>query len=359
LFFLFVRGGREMIREAIAKAVGGSHLSEDEMVAVMDQVMEGKATPAQIGALLIALRFKGETVAEITGAARVMRAKCTPVPTLARTNGEPLVDTCGTGGDGAGTFNVSTTAAFVVAGAGVKVAKHGNRSVSSRCGSADLMECLGVPLDLSPEQVGDCIDRVGIGFLFAPALHGAMRHAIGPRREIGLRTIFNLLGPLTNPAGATAQVLGVYDADRVEPLANVLLRLGSDSAFVVHGQGGLDEISVSGPTLVARLEKGKVSTFTLTPEELGLPRADAGEVQGGDAQANARLTLDVLEGKPGAKRNMVLINAAAALVAAGAATDLREGVELAAKSIDHGAALTRLEQLAALGQGRTAQAVGA
>jgi anthranilate phosphoribosyltransferase len=253
-------------------------------------------------------------------------------------------------------------AAFVVAGAGVKVAKHGNRSVSSLCGSADLLEALGLPLDLTPEQVGQCIDQVGIGFLFAPALHGAMRHAIGPRREIGLRTIFNLLGPLTNPAGATAQVLGVYDPDMVEPLARVLGRLGTAEAFVVHGQGGLDEISISGPTLVARLDKGEVSTFTLAPEDLGLPRADLSEITGGDAQTNARLTLDVLEGKPGARRDMVLINSAAALVAAGAAADLREGVSLAARAIDSGAALARLEKLTALAQAYaalSAQAVGA
>ncbi len=356
-----------MIREAIAKAVGGAHLSEEEMVAVMDQVMEGQATPAQIGALLVALRLKGESVEEIAGAARVMRAKCTPVPCQALGRGEALVDTCGTGGDGSGTFNVSTTAAFVTAGAGVKVAKHGNRSVSSLCGSADLMEALGVPLDLTPEQVGACIDRAGIGFLFAPALHGAMRHAIGPRREIGLRTIFNLLGPLTNPAGATAQALGVYDKKLVEPLARVLARLGCASAYVVHGLGGLDEISITGPTLVARLKDGGVEVFTFAPEDLGLARADFGEIKGGDAKQNARLTLEVLEGRPSPKRDMVLINAAAALAAAGAADDMREGVSMAARAIDSGAAMARLDALVALGRefaaqtasGQDARAVGA
>jgi anthranilate phosphoribosyltransferase len=329
------------------------------MVGVMEQVMEGGATPAQIGALLIALRVKGETVEEITGAARVMRAKCTPVPCQSLLRGEPLVDTCGTGGDGAGTFNVSTVAAFVASGAGVKVAKHGNRSVSSRCGSADLVEALGVPLDMTPDQVGECIDQVGIGFLFAPALHGAMRHAIGPRREIGLRTIFNLLGPLTNPAGATAQVLGVYDPNLVEPLARVLRHLGTADAFVVHGQGGLDEISLSGPTLVARLQEGRVETFTLTPEEVGLARAGREEVKGGDAAMNARLALEVLEGKPGPRRDMALINAAAALVAAGKAGEMREGVGLAAQAIDSGAALARLDQLVALGRAAAARAAGA
>jgi len=333
-----------MIQAAINKAVGGSHLSQGEMMGVMDQVMEGRATPAQIGALLIALRMKGECVAEIAGAARVMRDKCLRVP-VGLAPGQALVDTCGTGGDGAMSFNISTTAALVVAGAGVKVAKHGNRSVSSRCGSADLLEALGVNLDLGPEQVGACIDQVGIGFLFAPALHLAMRHAIGPRRELGLRTIFNLLGPLTNPAGATAQVVGVYDPALVEPLAQVLGELGLLSAYVVHGPGGLDELASTGPNLVARLVGGRVETLTLTPEDLGLARGAAEELAGGDPAENARKTLAVLRGQPGAARDTVLINAAAALAAAGAAPDLAQGLALAARSIDSGAALARLTAL--------------
>lgn len=333
-----------MIQAAINKAVGGSHLSQGEMMGVMDQVMEGRATPAQIGALLVALRMKGECVAEIAGAARVMRDKCLRVP-VDLAPGEALVDTCGTGGDGAMSFNISTTAALVVAGAGVKVAKHGNRSVSSRCGSADLLEALGVNLDLGPEQVGACIDQAGIGFLFAPALHLAMRHAIGPRRELGLRTIFNLLGPLTNPAGATAQVVGVYDPALVEPLAQVLGELGIDSAYVVHGPGGLDELASTGVNRVARLAGGRVETQTLDPEDLGLARGRAEELTGGDPAENAQKTLAVLRGRPGAARDTVLINAAAALVAAGAAPDLAQGLTLAARSIDSGAALERLNAL--------------
>ncbi|RJX34854.1 MAG: anthranilate phosphoribosyltransferase [Desulfarculus sp.] len=347
-----------MIQEVIAKAVQGEDLTQEEMIRAMTQIMEGEATPAQIAALLVALRLKGESVEEITGAAQVMRAKSRPVP-CRLPPGEPLVDTCGTGGDGAGTFNVSTTAALVVAGAGLHVAKHGNRSVSSRCGSADLLEALGVPLDLSPEEVGRCIEEAGIGFLFAPALHQAMRHAIGPRREIGLRTIFNLLGPLTNPAGADVQVVGVYDPALVEPLARVLGRLGCASAFVVHGHGGLDEISLSGPTLMARLQQGRVEKLVISPEDLGLRRAGAQAVQGGDSQRNAALTLAVLRGEPGPRRDLVLANASAALVAAGRAADLLEGIKLAARAIDSGAALAKLETLAARGQGRPAQAVGA
>ncbi|MEW5912128.1 MAG: anthranilate phosphoribosyltransferase [Thermodesulfobacteriota bacterium] len=347
-----------MIQEAIAKAVQGEDLTQEEMIRAMTQIMEGEATPAQIAALLVALRLKGESVEEITGAAQVMRAKSRPVPCRLPA-GEPLVDTCGTGGDGAGTFNVSTTAALVVAGAGLRVAKHGNRSVSSRCGSADLLEALGVSLDLSPEEVGGCIEEVGIGFLFAPALHQAMRHAIGPRREIGLRTIFNLLGPLTNPAGADVQVVGVYDPALVEPLARVLGRLGCASAFVVHGHGGLDEISLSGPTLMARLQDGRVERQVVSPEDLGLPRASAEAVRGGDSQRNAALTLAVLRGESGPRRDLTLANAGAALVAAGRAGELREGIELAARAIDSGAALAKLEALAARGQGRRAQAAGA
>lgn len=334
-----------MIRKVIAKAAEGKNLSESEMIEVMDHIMEGKATPAQIGALLIALRMKGETVEEITGAARVMRDKVSRVPTLARTSGETLVDTVGTGGDGAGTFNVSTTTAFVVAGCGLKVAKHGNRAVSSSCGSADLIEALGVPLDLDPVRVGECVDQAGIGFLFAPVMHKAMRHAIGPRREIGLRTIFNLLGPLTNPAGATVLLVGVYDLRLVRPMAEVLARLGAESAMVVHGEGGLDEVTITGRTHIARLADGEVTEFVVTPEEMGLSRASLDDVKGGDTDTNRGQTLAVLLGEPGARRDMVLMNAAAALVAAGKAGGFREGVAQAAKSIDSGAALAKLHEL--------------
>ena len=334
-----------MIQEAIAKAVSGQDLSESEMIGAMDQIMEGKATPAQIGALLIALRMKGESLDEISGAAQVMRAKATPVGCSSAADDGVLVDIVGTGGDGAGTFNVSTTTAFVAAAAGLKVAKHGNRAVSSSCGAADLLESLGVPLDLDAEQIALCVDEVGVGFLFAPALHGAMRHAIGPRREIGQRTIFNLLGPLTNPAGASVLVVGVYDPKLVEPLAHVLGRLGATSAFVVHGEGGLDEITITGTTRMARLKDGEVSMMEVTPEELGLKRASLSDVLGGSVEQCRTHTLDVLSGQKGPKRDMVLMNAAAALVAAGQAPDMAQGVALAAQFIDSGAALGKLEYL--------------
>ena len=332
-----------MIIDAIAKVVNRQDLTEAEMVAAMDQIMEGKATGAQIGGFLVALRMKGETVEEITGAAKVMRAKCKPVR-LANGQG-PLVDTCGTGGDGLGTFKVSTVSAFGVAGAGLKVAKHGNRSISSMCGSADLMEALGVNLALSPDQVGRCIDETGIGFMFAPGLHPAMKHAIGPRRELKQRTVFNLLGPLTNPAGADVQVVGVYDPALVEPLARVLGNLGGKSAFVVHGQGGLDEISISGPTRVARLLDGQVSSQTITPEDLGLSATPLEQVKGGQVEENLAISLALLNGETGPKRDIVLMNASAALAAAGKAADLKAGVELAARAIDSGAALAKLEAL--------------
>lgn len=337
-----------MIQEAIAKAASGADLSEAEMSSAMTQIMEGRATPAQIGAFLIALRMKGECLAEITGAAKVMRQKASPVATAALSRGEDLIDIVGTGGDGAGTFNVSTTSAFVAAGAGLKIAKHGNRAVSSSCGSADLIEALGIPLNLSPGQIGACIDEIGIGFLFAPALHGAMKHAIGPRREIGLRSIFNLLGPLTNPAGATVLMVGVYDGSLTTPLARVLGRLGVRSAFVVHGEGGLDEITITGPTKISRLQDGQVSEETLTPEDLGLKRAAPEDIAGGDATRSREQTLAILSGEPGPKRDMVLMNAAAAIVAAGRADDLASGVKLAARSIDSGAAMSKLERLSSL-----------
>ena len=340
-----------MIKQAIAKAVEGNDLGEDEMIAAMTQVMEGKATPAQIGAFLVALRLKGESLEEISGAARVMLDKATKVPTRAAARGELLVDTVGTGGDGAGTFNVSTTSAFVAAAAGCKMAKHGNRAVSSSCGAADLIEALGIPLDLTPEQVGDCIDQVGLGFLFAPVLHGAMKYAIGPRREIGLRSIFNLLGPLTNPAGAGALLVGVYDPILTGPLARVLGRLGAERAMVVHGQDGLDEMTVTGSTKVASLENGVVTEYEITPEQVGLSRAKLDDLAGGDVDSCKAHTLGVLSGKNGPKRDMVLLNAGATLLVAGKAGDLKEGVALAAKIIDSGAALAKVEEVVSFAKG--------
>lgn len=346
-----------MIQEAIAMVVEGSSLTEAEMMDVMDDITEGRATAAQMGAFMIALRMKGETIEEITGAARVMRAKSARVPvgqsevSLDRDEinleRETVVDTCGTGGDGTKTFNVSTTTAFVVAGAGLKVAKHGNRSVSSLCGSADVVETLGVKLDLSPDQVGACIDSVGIGFLYAPMLHSAMRHVVGPRREIGMRTVFNLLGPLTNPAGASVQVLGVYRGDLTETMAGALQRLGSTSAFVVYGEGSYDEISITGPTKITRLEDSKITTSTLVPEDVGMRRASPDEIRGGDAARNAEITRAVLSGEKGACRDMVLLNAAAVLIAADRARTFEEGVALAVEAIDSGKAQAKLDELVA------------
>ncbi len=333
-----------MIKDSIERAVSGNDISETQMMETMEEIMEGRATQAQIGALLVALRMKGETVEEITAAAKVMRSKSSRIPYKCE-EGEFLIDTCGTGGDCSNTFNVSTTAAFVAAGAGVKVAKHGNRSVSSKCGSADLMEELGLPLDLSPEQVALCIRQVGIGFLFAPVLHTAMRHAIGARRELGLRTIFNVLGPLTNPAGAQVQLMGVYDNQMVKPLTHVVARLGTKKAFVVHGHGGLDEISLSGPTLVGLADNGEVSFKYMEPSDFGIKPNASIAVGGGNAQENAALTMSVLNGETGPYRDVALLNAAAALVAADRATTLMEGMALSTFSIDSGAALNKLDEL--------------
>ena len=342
-----------MLKEAIQKVVNRSNLSEEEMEAAMEVIMSGQATPAQIGAFITALRLKGETIEEITGAARVMRQKATRIRVDASAINidrdeinqdlETVVDTCGTGGDGTNTFNVSTTTAFVVAGCGLRVAKHGNRSVSSLCGSADVMEKLGVNLDVPPSVVEKCINEVGIGFLFAPALHGAMKHAIGPRREIGIRSIFNILGPLTNPAGANVQVLGVYEKKLTPVLAEVLNKLGSRSAFVVYGEGSFDEISITGKTQMSELKDGQVATYTIEPEDFGLARASLEDIRGGDADKNAQIVLGVLEGETGARRDMVLLNAAAALVAAGRAADFPEGITQAGEAIDSGRALEKLE----------------
>ncbi len=335
-----------MMKAAIAKVVAGTDLSEAEMVGVMEAIMSGEATPAQIGAFITALRIKGETVDEITGAARVMRAKVTRVQAVAE--GEILVDTCGTGGDASGTFNVSTTTAFVVAAAGVPVAKHGNRSVSSHCGSADVLEALDVDLGLSAEQIGQCIREIGIGFMFAPALHGAMKHAIGPRREIGIRTIFNILGPLTNPAGANVQVMGVYDPALTKTLARVLGRLGTRRALVVCGEGNLDEITITGATRVSDWNNGALTTYSIHPAELGLATASLAEIKGGTTalEAAAQLRL-VLSGKAGPCLDMVLLNAGAALMAAGRAKDLVSGVALAKEVVASGASLNKLEALIA------------
>jgi anthranilate phosphoribosyltransferase len=334
-------GAMHMIVAAIAELVARRHLSEAEAAQAMRQIMEGDATPSQIAAFLTALRMKGETIGEITGCARVMREKATHVNAPYAN----VIDTCGTGGDGAQTFNISTTAAFVVAGAGIPVAKHGNRAMSSRCGSADLLQELGVAIEMSPEMAEKCLAEVGITFLFAPLFHSAMKYAIGPRREIGVRTIFNIMGPLTNPAGAKHQLLGVYAQDLVEPLARVLGNLGSTRAYVVHGADGVDEITTTGITYIAALDQGQVSCFAIEPEHFDLPRAPREALAGGDAQHNAGITLAVLNGAKGPQRDVVLLNAAAALVVAEAAADLPEGLRLAAQVIDSGAALETLRRL--------------
>jgi anthranilate phosphoribosyltransferase len=333
----------DAIRTAIAKVVERENLSEQEITRVMEGVMEGGATSAQIAAFLVGLRMKGETVEEIAGAARVMREKAVRIQ-VELSPGEVLVDTCGTGGSGANTFNVSTTAAFVVAGAGVKVAKHGNRAVSSRSGSADVLEALGVKLTLSPHDCARAVKEVGMGFLFAPSLHPAMKYAVGPRREIGVRTIFNILGPLTNPAGAAVQLLGVYDPGLTRPLAEVLGRLGSQRAWVVHG-GGLDELSLLGESQVAEWNGKGVTEFKVSPGDVGLKPCRSEDLKGGDAEENARIAKSILSGEKGPKRDMVLLNAGAAIYLAGRAASYREGVTSAAESIDSGEALKKLDAL--------------
>ena len=340
-----------MILEALEKVGAGIDLSRAEADAAIECILSGRASDAQIASFLTALRLKGETVDEIVGFATAMQRHATPIFANRRTRGnEALVDTCGTGGDGAGTFNVSTVAAFVVAGAGVRVAKHGNRSFTSRCGSADVLEALGVKLDPSPELVARAIEEIGIGFLFAPAIHTAMRHAIPARKELGVRTVFNLLGPLTNPAGASAQVVGVYDAGLTELVAQALGKLGVRRAFVVHGSGGLDEISISGETFVSELREGVVRNFTVTPEDFGLRRAPIEAIRGGDAKHNSGIVHKVLGRsllyrEHGPHRDIVLANSAAALVAAGRAADFLDGVRIAAEAIDSGAAREKLEAL--------------
>jgi len=332
------------IKEAIQRLIEGIDLTEEQMQGVFEQIMSGKATDAQIGAFLTALRLKSETVEEITGAAKIMRKKATKLEGI-NISQEIILDTCGTGGSGTNTFNISTTCAFVVAGCGVKVAKHGNKSISSQCGSADVLNELGINLDLPPEKVAECIKRIGIGFLYAPLFHSAMKHVLGPRRELGIRTIFNVLGPLTNPANANTQVLGVYEEKLVEVIANVLKNLGSRFAFVVYGLDGLDEITITGPTKISELRNNEVNTYYIKPQDFDIPPAQLEDIKGGDVKENAKIIIEVLSGKKGPKRDVVLLNSAAALVAADKARDFKEGIKLASDSIDSKRALRKLEEL--------------
>lgn len=334
------------IQGSIATTIEGIDLTEREAEQTMEVIMSGGATSAQIAGLLVALRIKGEVVEEIAGFARAMQKKSKVVISEKKT----LIDVCGTGGDSLGTFNISTTVAFVAAGAGLAVAKHGNRSVSSKCGSADVLEELGVCLDLSADQVGQCIDELGIGFLYAPNLHPAMKYAIGPRKEMGIRTVFNILGPLTNPARAQIQLLGVYDPGLTRRMAKVLRSLDCRSAFVVHGGGGLDELSTLGPNRVSRLIDGRVETYDLDPRSLGFAPAKIADLKGGDAVENGQIMRDVLSGETGPKRDIVLLNAAAILIAADRADGFMDGLSIAAKVIDSGAAIESLDALIALSQ---------
>ncbi len=329
-----------MLKAYIKQAAAGEDLSIAQAEAAMNIIMDGKATPAQIGGYLIALRMKGESISEITGSARAMRAHSNQIK-LGTTG--TLLDTAGTGGDGAHTFNISTTAAFVIAAAGQKVAKHGNRAASSRSGSADVLESLGVNLDLSPTQVGACIETVGIGFLFAPKFHPAMRHAIVPRRELGMRTIFNVLGPLTNPAGATHQLIGVFDPALTETMAHVLAGLGSEAAFIVHGDGGLDELTTTGVNRVSALENGRVRTFTLNAADFNLRPASLEQLRGGDPAENASITRAILAGEDSPRSDVVALNAAAALVTDGMAW--KTAVATAKELLASGAGLAKLDAL--------------
>jgi len=330
-----------MIREAMEKIINYQDLSEHEIAEVMEKIMEGKATHAQIGSFITALRMKGETIAEVTGAARVIRQKATFIDA----SSNAILDTCGTGGDGSNTFNISTTTALVASGAGLTVAKHSNRSITSQCGSADLLEELGVNINAEPEVVEQCVQEIGIGFLFAPRLHGAMKHAANARKEIGFRTIFNMLGPLTNPAGATCQLLGVYDSELTETFAAVLRNLGTKRAFVVHGSDGLDEITLCGETRVTELSDGHLKTYNINPLDFFEKTYSPNDFRGGDPKINARITKDILTGNKGPYRDIVLINASAALVVGGAAENLKEGITQAEEIIDSGLAEKKLEQL--------------
>lgn len=337
-----------MIREAIQMLVSGHSLTTEEAASVMEEIMEGKATPAQLGAFITALRIKGETADEIAGLASVMRAKAIQVMVA-----DPVIDIVGTGGDNSRTFNISTAAAFVVAAAGLKVAKHGNRAMSSQCGSADVLEALGVRIDLTAEQVQRCIQEVGIAFMFAPAFHPAMKYAAAPRREIGIRTVFNILGPLTNPAGAKVQVVGVADESLVEKLALVLQSLGCYRALVVHGEDGLDEITITGKTHVCELKDGAVNHYSISPEDFGLSRANSDSLRGGTVDENAALLRGILSGVPGPRQDIVLMNAAAALLTGERVGTLRQGVALGREVIDGGQALAKLEQLIRFSQSLT------
>jgi anthranilate phosphoribosyltransferase len=331
------------LKSIIGKVATGATLSREEAASAFDSMMSGEATPSQMGALVMALRVRGETVDEITGAVSVMRAKMLRVDAPAN-----AVDIVGTGGDGSGSVNVSTCASFIVAGAGIPVAKHGNRALSSRSGAADVLAALGVKIDLKPEEVGNCVKEAGIGFMFAPAHHPAMKN-VGPTRvELATRTIFNLLGPLSNPAGVKRQMVGVFSRQWVEPLAQVLKNLGSEAAWVVHGSDGLDEITLTGPTFVAALENGTIRTFEVSPDEADLPRCSHEGLKGGDAAANAVALMSVLDGMPSPYRDVALLNAAAALLVAGRAKTLREGVAIGRDSLDSGAAAARLKQLIAV-----------
>jgi anthranilate phosphoribosyltransferase len=332
-----------MIKDALAKLADRSSLSAQEAESTMSEIMDGAATPAQIAAYLMGLRQKGETVEEIVGSVKAMRSRAARITV----GSQIVVDTCGTGGDGAHTFNISTTAAFVVAGAGITVAKHGNRSISSKSGSADMLSALGVTIELSPDRVADCIDTVGIGFLFAPLYHGAMKHCAGPRQEMGIRTILNILGPLTNPAGASHQVIGVYDAALTDLLGQVLLQLGSQHCFILHGMDGLDEFTLSERTKISEGKGGVVTSYFMAPEDFDLQRVARKEYVGGTPEDNARIAKEILNGRKGPKRDIVCLNAAPALVAGQKAATLKEGFRLAQRTIDSGAAAEKLDRLIA------------
>ncbi|MBD3346547.1 MAG: anthranilate phosphoribosyltransferase [Chitinivibrionales bacterium] len=336
------------IQEAIQNIIDGISLSVDETREIFNAIMSGDATEAQIGAFIVALRMKGETIEEITGAAEVMRDKAIHVMPSQKKH---VVDTCGTGGDRSNTFNISTATAFVTAGAGAVVAKHGNRSVSSKSGSADVLEALGVTIGADPSVMKACLDEIGICFLFAPMLHKAMKYAIGPRKQIGIRTIFNILGPLTNPSIAQSQLLGVFSPNLTSPLANVLKNMGTKRAFVVHGNDGLDEISLSSPTTISELKDGEVSTYTIEPEQFGLTKHSPTAIMGGDSQKNASMIQDIFSGTPGPCRDIVVLNSAFAIAASGLTSTPEDGIRLAKESIDSGKAREKLAQLVAMSKG--------
>jgi anthranilate phosphoribosyltransferase len=333
-----------MIVKAISKAISGVNLSEAEMQEVMECIMSGKSTPSQNASFITALSMKGETTEEITAAAKVMRKKLTPID-LAIDSSKVFIDTCGTGGDKSGTFNISTVAAFVIAGAGVKVAKHGNRSATSKCGSADLIEELGITVDLPVDKSAECIDKTGFGFLYAPLFHSAMKYVADVRKEIGIRTIFNMLGPLTNPAKAQAQLIGVYAPDLTDTFAHVLRNLGCGHALIVHGSDGLDEITVTGKTKIVELKGTEITTYSIHPEDFGISLSSFDDMKGGNAKENALIANTVLSGSKGARRDVVLLNSAAGLIAAGKAADFNQGIEIAAQSIDSGKAMAVLQDL--------------